>query len=217
MYSADGDWVLMPEQKEYWNDLYKFVEKEVIKEIIELIKLGYRKPDLTHSSGSAALPGIAKHKAILSAAETQARGEQIRTGEFTSSNTKIASPTPAIKSQPARPGNRASRAFPDSSARILFSPRRNSPNAMPRPCARRRVASWPPGSEGPRKRIRMSASGSAITMVPGGAAPGNGPTAFNTKIAVTYAGIQSSTNLLEMLRRCYSLRSAQIRENGGAK
>ena len=84
MYLAEGDWVLMPEKKKYWNDLYMFVEKEVIIEIVNLVENGYEKPDLTHSSGSAALKGFSKHGSVLCAAEAQKRGEKIMTGEFTS-------------------------------------------------------------------------------------------------------------------------------------
>lgn len=85
VYLGDGEWVLMPEpETKLALDAFKFVDKKVIEEIVDILKEGYKKPDLTHSSGSSALEGIAKHKAILSSKEAGDRGEKIKTGEYTS-------------------------------------------------------------------------------------------------------------------------------------
>jgi hypothetical protein len=82
-YNNDKDWILLPD--EYYNlGVYEFTDKEVITEIIELIKTKYHHSDFTHSSGSAALNGIEKKGAILSAQNIESEGIKVATGEHVS-------------------------------------------------------------------------------------------------------------------------------------
>lgn len=83
IYSADNNWMLLP--SEYYNSgAFDYADREVISEIKELLKSGYRRSAFTHSSGSAALPGIAKSGSILSAQDVEREGIKIATGEHIS-------------------------------------------------------------------------------------------------------------------------------------
>jgi hypothetical protein len=79
IYERHGIWHPIPsDSKESL-----FVEEGVIKEICELSSvLDQSEADLFHATGSAALDGISQHKALLSAGESEARGNPIKTGEY---------------------------------------------------------------------------------------------------------------------------------------
>jgi hypothetical protein len=83
IYTAKGEWVLMPE-KYFWGHSYEYADKQVIEAAVELLEKGYRRPDFSHTTASAALEGIAQHGAILSTQEILKKGLKPATGEFTS-------------------------------------------------------------------------------------------------------------------------------------
>jgi len=81
IYDLNGDWIRIPSHNiEFGED---YVDRSVIEEIIELLKEGEANTslDFNHESGSAALPGIEKHQAIISARKAYEEGESIKTGE----------------------------------------------------------------------------------------------------------------------------------------
>jgi len=80
IYEADGQWVLLPE--EYSSENMDLVEKQVIEEIIDLLKSGYPHPEYAHASGSAALSGVSQAKAILSARQSIEKKIPVKSGEF---------------------------------------------------------------------------------------------------------------------------------------
>ncbi|MBI3074820.1 MAG: hypothetical protein HYY92_01220 [Parcubacteria group bacterium] len=83
IHEANGNWVLLPDVSNYAaSEEFAFAEESVIREIIALLESGYREPDYSHASGSAAFPAIGRHGAILSAEEAVKRGEIPKTGEF---------------------------------------------------------------------------------------------------------------------------------------
>lgn len=79
MYHQEGEWFRIDEA----DGSVTYVDRPVVEEAAgleaELIK---SEADLFHATGSAALPGIARQGAILSARRLTASGERIRTGEF---------------------------------------------------------------------------------------------------------------------------------------
>ena len=79
-YFPEGTWILMPE-KERENEDFHYVDADVIKEVVALLESDYVHPDYTHASGSATLPAIAAHGAILSSTEAMNREQDILTGE----------------------------------------------------------------------------------------------------------------------------------------
>jgi len=81
-YQAEGEWRLMPSFTQFNDDYFNYVECEVLYEVQKLIESGYREPSYTHCAGMAALEGISRHNAILSAQEALDLGEPILTGEF---------------------------------------------------------------------------------------------------------------------------------------
>ncbi len=83
IYNIDNKWILLP--GEYYNSgSFDYADREVINEIKELLESGYKRSAFTHSSGSAALTGIAKSGAILSAQDSEREGIKIATGEHVS-------------------------------------------------------------------------------------------------------------------------------------
>ncbi|KKR79048.1 MAG: hypothetical protein UU22_C0005G0021 [Parcubacteria group bacterium GW2011_GWA2_40_8] len=83
IYDQEGDWVLLPERFETMSG-YRFAEKKIIEEIRSLVGGNYVSSDYTHAAGSAALNGIAREQAILSAQEAVKAGIKPKTGEFVS-------------------------------------------------------------------------------------------------------------------------------------
>lgn len=83
IYNIKGDWVLLP-GKNYDLGVFDYTDRKVIEEIIKLVEENYHYSDFIHSSGSAALDGIEKSQAILSAQEVEARNMKVNTGEHIS-------------------------------------------------------------------------------------------------------------------------------------
>jgi len=82
-YNNKCDWVLLPD--EYYREGFsEFTDKSVVAEVVELVNSKYRYSDFSHATGSAALPGIEKNGAILSAREAKKAGLPVRTGEHVS-------------------------------------------------------------------------------------------------------------------------------------
>jgi len=82
-YNNDSDWVLLPDEY-YGLDVFEFADREVVAEVIKLIKSKYHHSEFTHASGSAALAGIEKSGAILSAQDVESEGMKVATGEHVS-------------------------------------------------------------------------------------------------------------------------------------
>lgn len=59
----------------------EYTTREVIEEIVELEKEGAPNASYWHATGSASLPGIERHKAVLSSSRAQEVGEDVMTGE----------------------------------------------------------------------------------------------------------------------------------------
>jgi len=87
-FEASGSWSVLPEESG-WDDIYYFAEEATMREIVELIRSGYREPDYSHATGSSALKNIGKSGAILSSNEAKKEGVEISTGEFVSFNNDI--------------------------------------------------------------------------------------------------------------------------------
>lgn len=83
IYNTKGDWILLPGEN-YELGIFDYVDREIIKEIINLIEENHHYSDFIHSSGSAALDGIEKSQAILSAQEVEVRNIKVNTGEHVS-------------------------------------------------------------------------------------------------------------------------------------
>ncbi len=79
-HDPDGDWVLMPERN-ILIEKFTFIEQGVVNEIVNLIDRGYRAPDYSHTTGSAALAGIGEQQCLLSSSELTRRNLTIQTGE----------------------------------------------------------------------------------------------------------------------------------------
>ena len=77
-YQLKGRWILLPSE---FGSGEEYVEKGVVEEILNLQKIGYKQPDLYHTTGSASLEGIAKHGALLSARRAIESEEAVKTGE----------------------------------------------------------------------------------------------------------------------------------------
>lgn len=80
IYNTSGEWFRIPTDSTLQPQVY--VERKVIEEIIDLQSVDHRSPSLYHASGSAALPGIAKHNALLSAKKLTESDHTIMTGEY---------------------------------------------------------------------------------------------------------------------------------------
>lgn len=81
-YSYQGRWVNIPPRSRIGaSGIY--AEEEVIREAAELKRIP--RANFYHQTGSAALPGIAKHAALLSANQISKRGTTVKTGEYVSS------------------------------------------------------------------------------------------------------------------------------------
>jgi len=83
IYNVQGDWVLLPGNN-YDLGVFDYADRDVINEVIKLAGENYHYSDFTHSSGSAALEGIEKSRAILSAQEVESRDMKVNTGEHVS-------------------------------------------------------------------------------------------------------------------------------------
>lgn len=83
VYNHIDEWVLLPDEY-YDRGRFEYTSKEVVQEIVNLIKEDYRPAKFSHASGSAALVGIEKSGAILSAQEVIKEGGTIATGEHVS-------------------------------------------------------------------------------------------------------------------------------------
>lgn len=73
------DWVYMP--GDAWNRIETYLARPVLEEIVFLLESGYRPPDYSHASGSAALLGIADEGAIVNSLELLEKGKVPETGE----------------------------------------------------------------------------------------------------------------------------------------
>lgn len=82
IYTAGGTWKLAPMY--FYDGGFDLIERSVIAEIIELLESDYREPDYAHTTGSAALNGIAEHATLLSGEEAVKRGTAPTTGEHVS-------------------------------------------------------------------------------------------------------------------------------------
>lgn len=75
----ERDWVYMPCGA--WNRIETYIARPVLEEIVFLLESGYRPPDYSHASGSAALKGIAEEGAIVNSLELLEMGKGLKTGE----------------------------------------------------------------------------------------------------------------------------------------
>lgn len=85
IYMYHGDWVLIPEVKKRYS--FEVVDRSVIIDAIKLKKLGFRS-ELSHTTASAALDGIAKFHKIISSELLEKLREPIQTGEYATDRMK---------------------------------------------------------------------------------------------------------------------------------
>lgn len=80
IYNYEGDWIRLPGSR-YYVEESRFADREVLQEIVATLDRT-RSAGLFHATGSAALEGIGRHGAILSARRARELGEPIKTGEY---------------------------------------------------------------------------------------------------------------------------------------
>ncbi|KKT30610.1 MAG: hypothetical protein UW16_C0008G0006 [Microgenomates group bacterium GW2011_GWC1_44_10] len=82
-YSLSGDWLKLTPK--YENDIVTYAKPEVVEEVISLLESNEKiSAEITHSTTSAALLGVASENAIISGASIVEKGQKIRSGEHTS-------------------------------------------------------------------------------------------------------------------------------------